>query len=222
MAESYQSQDLRSEFVIIKSSAKISESVTPLAPTVGIHDEQLALNVSQQLSLGRREEANKAFMLLYDRHAKPLWAFVVARVSRSDADDINQEIWQRVWQYLPTRFHGGNFRAWLYEIARNYLIDCSRRRKNNPQLISDTENAGYSFEAGESALERAEEAAILARCLEKLTAHDATASQIVRGRLAGESYAKICELCGVAEDRAYSLFHQAKKLLIGCVERALS
>ena len=125
-----------------ETAARQSASGDEISPS----DAQVALSVVEQLNRGDRHAAGQAFIELYNRHYTLLRAFIAARAGRSDADDIAQEVWQRVWQHLPTRFRGGNFRAWVHEIARNYLIDCSRRQKTRPQLTSE-----FSHETDHSA-----------------------------------------------------------------------
>jgi RNA polymerase sigma-70 factor (ECF subfamily) len=184
-------------------------------------DEQLALSIAELINRGDRHGAGQLFIGLYERHFTLLRAFVASRAGRSDADDIAQEVWQRVWQNLPTRFRGGNFRAWLHEIARNYLIDCSRRQKSRPQLTSDFNYQMDHSEPGPSAgIEEAEKASALKRCLEALGQNNADAAQVVRAITGGESYTEICERFSMPKDRAYMLFHQAKKQLSQCVEQS--
>ena len=56
-----------------------------------------------------------------------LLAFVAQRVPSSDCDDLHQEVWQRVWASLPENYQSNNLRAWLHQIARNAIIDLSRK-----------------------------------------------------------------------------------------------
>jgi RNA polymerase sigma factor (sigma-70 family) len=184
-------------------------------------DAQVALSVAEQLNRGDRHAAGQAFIELYDRHYTLLRAFIASRAGRSDADDIAQEVWQRVWQYLPTRFRGGNFRAWVHEIARNYLIDCSRRQKNRPQLTSEfSHQTDHSAHGPSVRIEAAERANALKRCLELLGRDNADAAKVVRAITAGVNYTEICEQFSIPKDRAYMLFHQAKKQLTQCVEQS--
>lgn len=77
------------------------------------------------------QQAQRHFEQLYNRHSRLLLAFLSSRVNRSDLEDIHQAVWSRVWQYLPTHFDGQNFRAWLYQIARNYVIQLGRKKKSD-------------------------------------------------------------------------------------------
>jgi RNA polymerase sigma-70 factor (ECF subfamily) len=200
-----------------ETAAQQSATSGELSPS----DAQLALSVAEQLNRGDRHGAGQAFIELYNRHYTLLRAFIASRAGRSDADDVAQEVWQRVWQYLPTRFRGGNFRAWVHEIARNYLIDCSRRQKTRPQLTSEfSRETDHSAHAPSTRIEEAEKASALKRCLDQLGQNNADAAKVVRAITAGENYVEICERFSIPKDRAYMLFHQAKKQLTQCVEQS--
>jgi RNA polymerase sigma factor (sigma-70 family) len=182
-------------------------------------DEALAAAVA------RREEsppawkaAQEACQELYQRHARRLLAFLASRVPRAAVEDVHQEVWQRVWQNLPRGFHGGNFRAWLYTIARNCVTDQGRKKAPGP-LEDGGELADVRQRPTEAVLIEAELSAALARCLKQL---DPEAAGVVQARLAGEGYPEICQRTGLKPERAHKLFHQAKAQLQACVERATS
>jgi RNA polymerase sigma factor (sigma-70 family) len=160
--------------------------------------------------------AQQACEQLYMRHARKLLAFLAARVSRSDLEDIHQGVWEKVWQRLPEAFHGGNFRAWLFQITRNYLVDLSR--KKTPRFPGDhaLDRPGRE-QAADVQMAEQERTAILRRCLARLSAD---AANLVRSRLAGEAYEEICKRLGWKTARAHKLFHEAKQQLQTCVEQA--
>ena len=68
-----------------------------------------------------------AFRSLYEAHGRPVTAFVRARVG-ADADEIVNETFVGVFTGLA-RFEGGeaDFRAWIFQIARNKINDHHRR-----------------------------------------------------------------------------------------------
>jgi len=179
-------------------------------------DEQLASAASRRKPGDR--SAEKAFLELYERHARALLAWLASRASPSDLDDLQQEIWQRVWSKLPDHFHGGNFRAWLFQIARNYLVDTVRRRR--PEGSIDDPDAGPTADpnAAEPWQELVDEErrAQLAECLEKL---DKPKLRVVQGRLSGDSYETIAAASGMTCDQAYKAFFNAKKQLELCLQR---
>ena len=74
---------------------------------------------------------NTAFDELVDRHYEALRNFFRVRSvtvrARQTAEDLAQEVLLRVyteaWDFIPQ----GKFKAWMYRIARNLLIDTVRR-----------------------------------------------------------------------------------------------
>ncbi len=105
-------------------------------------DELLAAAVARRQDSDRAlRAARESFEQLYRHHAPSLQAFIAARVRPENRDDLHQEVWRRAWQHLPDQFHGGNIRAWLYEIARHVIIDEGRKRKAeslaDPEVLVD-------------------------------------------------------------------------------------
>ncbi|QGJ69993.1 ECF RNA polymerase sigma factor SigW [Planctomycetales bacterium 10988] len=84
----------------------------------------------------------RAFEELVERHREGLRNFFLVRSpsvrARQMADDLAQEtllrIYNQAWDFLPQ----GRFKAWMYRIARNLLID-SQRRESYDALIGARE-----------------------------------------------------------------------------------
>src|SRR6188472_1867155 len=72
------------------------------------------------------------------------WLSVVAS---GDVDDIESEVWLSIARSLPT-FIGdeGDFRGWVFTIARRRAIDWGRRRQRQPRVspLGDLEVADRS------------------------------------------------------------------------------
>lgn len=73
-----------------------------------------------------------AFAELVLRHEGSLLGFFIRNVrDRQLAEDLTQEtllkVFNQSWDYLPL----GRFRAWMFRIARNLLIDDLRRRSHD-------------------------------------------------------------------------------------------
>ncbi len=182
------------------------------------NDEDLAATIARRGASDRAfGAATDAFERLYRRHAPLLLAFIAARVPSSDCDDLHQEIWQRAWVALPGQFQGGNFRAWLHQITRNAIIDLSRKKRPSPLTDPETLVDGRDDDARSRLLEQ-ERADALERCLKRLQSELA---DLVRARLAGESYPDICGRLGLRPEQAHKLFHVAKAQLKTCVESVL-
>lgn len=177
-------------------------------------DEKLAAAVARrERSEQDLDAAQDAFRHLYERHARILLAFLSARVERGDLEDVHQEIWQRVWKQAPKGFKGGHFRAWLYTIARNYLIDRSRKKK--PESLPEGELADPRART-DAILDEQERMEILKHCLDRLGADLAS---VMRARLAGDSYEEICARSGLGTAQAHKLVYQAKEQLQNCVQK---
>ncbi len=162
---------------------------------------------------GSMASAGSAFDGLYRRHA-PL---LLARVARSDADDLHQVVWLRVWEFLPEA-DPGPFRGWLYKIAHNAVIDHARKKRPGP-LGPDGDLADARVAGPDLGLIESERTAALEACLAKLPPE---AAALVRARLDGRDYSEIAKALGMVADQAYRRFHKAKAQLQTCVERALS
>ena len=98
-----------------------------------IPDESLMLSYSQG-------DAD-AFEVLYQRHKGPLYRFVLRQCGRHYADEIYQDIWLNVINSRLKYKVRDAFKTWLYQIARNRLIDHYRRQNvrpaaNNPDSLS--------------------------------------------------------------------------------------
>ncbi|MGO8898714.1 MAG: RNA polymerase sigma factor [Isosphaeraceae bacterium] len=180
-------------------------------------DEELTAEIARRDASERAfRAARDAFEGLYRRHAPLLLAFLSSRVHASDRDDLHQDIWQRVWASLPAQFQGGNFRAWLHQIARNAIIDLGRKKR--PAHLGDLRTLvdGRPDQARSLGLEQERKEA-LERCLKALKSELAA---LVRARLGGDSYTDICGRLGLRPEQAHKLFHQAKAQLKTCVEGA--
>ena len=76
-----------------------------------------------------------AFRVLEQRYRKPLFAWLTTSLgNRSDAEDLYQDVWYKIIQKAES-FKDVSFKAWIWKIARNKVIDF--RRKNRPDLILD-------------------------------------------------------------------------------------
>ena len=191
----------------------------------GPTDEQLAETFQNAI-----RQADGAFWQLHERHAPRLLAFLRNRSTPDgDAEDVHQEVWLRVWRNLAARFHGGNFRAWLYEIARHCRLDWERKRFKARLAVPFEEGESLPSEwtrpapgqIDEEQERREERKSALRNGLRELESRDPAAAAVVRARMAGRGYEEICQELHLRPEQAYKLFHQAKQHLRSCAERAV-
>ena len=70
------------------------------------------------------------FLAAYDPWRDALYRHIYFRVhSRERAEELLQETFMKTWQYCAAGERVENLRAFLYRVARNLIIDESRRRK---------------------------------------------------------------------------------------------
>ncbi len=82
---------------------------------------------------------------LVSRYRRPLFGWFTLQVSdRATAEDLYQDVWLRIIRGAST-FHDVSFKAWMWRIARNRLIDF--RRKMSPDLTLDQPVAGMDEDA---------------------------------------------------------------------------
>ena len=152
----------------------------------------------------------------YAAHAAELLAFLAARMPDLHvARDLAQEVWTSVWTHAA-EFDGRHLRGWLFQIARNKLIDWQRQRRERP--ISDEMASGLTVheptdDCGDERL------SAIRPCVEQL---DSSRRQVVEARLRGESFDFISEQTGTPVKTAMTQFHRAKQQLKECIERRVS
>ena len=100
-------------------------------------DEDLALAADY------RENGNAdAIDKLVAKYGKSLLAYLNATTrNKSDAEEIFQDTWLKAMRRIDS-FRGGSFKAWLTTIARNCVIDRTRRKKPSMSLNQEVGEEG--------------------------------------------------------------------------------
>lgn len=103
----------------------------------------------------------------------PIFGFLLASLrDRSDAEDAAQETFIRVVKGLPSYEHRGEFRAWVFRIARNQAaLTATRRRRVSDHESGVEPTELHAFAAGDEtddALAEADRAAELRAAVEAL------------------------------------------------------
>lgn len=122
----------------------------------------------------RAQDGNpEAVRALYSQHHEQIFRYIVARVSDQPlAEDLTGEVFTRMMAHLPRfRQRGIPFRAWLYRIARNLIIDYYRQRDRQPLVGLEHAAAVSQPEQNPAAhLEQCQEWARVRAALDKLPA----------------------------------------------------
>ncbi|HIP71015.1 MAG TPA: sigma-70 family RNA polymerase sigma factor [Anaerolineae bacterium] len=82
----------------------------------------------------RRGDKN-AFGDLYERYLDQIYRYIYYRVNNlHDAEDLTEQVFLKAWEKLPQYRGEVPFRAWIYRIAHNAVIDHYRTRKELAEL----------------------------------------------------------------------------------------
>lgn len=80
---------------------------------------------------------SNAFGELYDRHAPRIYRFIFLKIAnKNDTEDLLHEVFLAAWRTIGKYKEQENvpFTSWLYQIARNKIIDYYRQVKRNISL----------------------------------------------------------------------------------------
>lgn len=100
------------------------------------------LEGEEKLIRGAKQGKTECFEKLYDYYLPPIYRFIYMKVShREETEDLAHEVFLNAWQNIHGyTSRGFPFGSWLYQIARNKVIDYYRLKKTSLPLDAvDTE-----------------------------------------------------------------------------------
>jgi len=100
-----------------------------------------------------------AFDEIYERLRDAVYAYFVGRASESEAPDLLQETFVRVWRNLATvrDFPPARQRAWIFTVARNLAVDTYRSnatKRDAAQLLATAPAVSHGPEDAALSAER--------------------------------------------------------------------
>jgi RNA polymerase sigma-70 factor, ECF subfamily len=96
-------------------------------------------DIDRLVTKAQRGDA-QAFGELYEYFVEQIYKYVLLKVSsRIEAQDITSDVFGKAWDSLEN-YKQDNFRAYLYKIANNTVIDHYRKYKNKSVQVDDTNN----------------------------------------------------------------------------------
>lgn len=76
----------------------------------------------------------RAFSIIHRAYEVPIYNYVLRMVSdRALAEDLTQDIFLRIYQGLPGFSLRCRFTTWLFQVAKNRVLDELRARERKPQ-----------------------------------------------------------------------------------------
>jgi RNA polymerase sigma factor (sigma-70 family) len=108
----------------------------PTEQGTGMPDERSEAQPTDQTLVERAQRDPAQFAALYDRYLDPIYAYCYRRLgTRELTEDATSQVFLQALAALP-KFRAHSFRAWLYTIAHNVVVDIHRERPALP-LIDD-------------------------------------------------------------------------------------
>lgn len=169
-----------------------------------------------EILIQKAQQGNKeAFGILYKEYFQRIYRYCRVNMYRDElAEDVCQETFVRAWKALPTFTfkHGGTFQAFLYRIARNLIIDLSRKKKEYSIEYYEEIQTDENYE---EAIDRQDSMEKVKRALAKLKDEE---RQIIILRYFEEiSHAEIAKILGIKEGavrvRTVRLLQKVKGIL---------
>lgn len=145
--------------------------------------------------------------LLFERHYKPLFGFLYRMTSdRENSEDMVQNVFLRMLKYRHTFKGDGEFRTWMYHLARNVLNDFHKSNKKQMNRLEDQFNEVADDSTGISA-DREEEVHLLNRALTRLT--EENREILVLSRYQELAYSEIAQILEITEANVRVRIHRA-------------
>jgi RNA polymerase sigma-70 factor (ECF subfamily) len=175
-------------------------TVTRFSPAHATEDADLVRNAL--------DGDQSAFSVLYERYARVVHGILLARVPRSDVEDLVQDVFLSAWNRLPALREPAAFGGWLSIIARNRATDFHRRSGEVVELPSD-------LAAHDATAERTEALRILEIVR---TLPDAYRETLVLRLVEGLTGPEIAERTGLTPASVRVNLHRGMKMLRGKLE----
>jgi RNA polymerase sigma-70 factor (ECF subfamily) len=129
----------------------------------------------EDAALARRAGSGEAeaFGILYDRYVDAVYRYVFYRVrNEAEAEDVTSDVFMRALRAIPKYEPRQAFLAWLYRIARNAVIDRSRRQAARQQVSFEDALAHPNADQvvnPDAALLAGSDASVVRKAMEQLT-----------------------------------------------------
>ena len=137
--------------------------------------------------------------LLFERYKKPLFGFFYGMNKDADlSEDLVQNVFMRILKYRTVFRGDGEFRTWMFHIARNVSHDHYRKKRVDARdSIEDWEDQIPGGENRFAEQQQEEDMQLLALALERLP--DDKREVLLLSKYQEKKYKEIAELLGCTE-----------------------
>jgi RNA polymerase sigma-70 factor (ECF subfamily) len=148
----------------------------------------------------------QAFEVLYARYRGPLYRYILRQVADdATANDLYQGSWEKIIKARKSYRPQAPFRAWMYRIAHNHVVDHFRRSRPESEL--EPERMESAEEGPDELLSRADRQQKLREALDSLP--DKQRDAILLKLDAGLDLQTIADVTGVNRETAKSRLRYA-------------
>lgn len=139
--------------------------------------------------------------------------------NRPEAEDLAQDTFIKAYKKFDTLKEPDKLKSWLFQIARNTVIDFFRRNKNKPFAMDSAilenipEAATVDYQSRAADMEVSKE---LEHCIDRLVKEDRAIIKLLYYE--GFSYKEISELLNINQNTLKSRLHRARKILLEAIQ----
>ncbi|WP_317128172.1 RNA polymerase sigma factor [Hymenobacter persicinus] len=157
--------------------------------------------------------------LLFERYHRPLYGFFYhSNGHPATSEDLVQNVFYRMLKYRHTFTGEGEFRTWMYHLARNVLADAAKKNKPSAhhQDIADWAEKLAGGPTADAGLQQAQDVELLHQALGQLSAEQREV--LVLSRFQELKYEQIAQLLdttvGAVKVRAHRALGQLKNIYL--------
>lgn len=155
----------------------------------------------------------EAFGKLYLKHLDSIYRYIFFRVNqdREQAEDLTETVFFKAWEKLDSFDEQGiGFRAWIYKIAHNLVIDHYRDSKHKVEFSEAIPDESQNVE--EKVFQESESKNLL-KAIKQLS--EEQREIITMKFIEGMSNREICKIINKSENAVRALQYRALKTLRG-------
>ncbi len=157
--------------------------------------------------------------LLFERYHKPLFGFIYRMTGQKEAsEDMVQSVFYRMIHYRTSFTGDGEFRTWMYHLARNVIKDHVKKNRNFREG-EDLNGAASKIGGGsmpDEVLQKKQELALLQQALAGL--NEESREVLVLSRYQELRYEEIARILNISESnvkvRVFRALQQLKNLYL--------
>ncbi len=164
----------------------------------------------------KRDE--KAFIKAYDLYVNDIYRFVYFKVgSKTEAEDLTSTVFLKTWNYIQNKNidKAKSFKALIYKIARNLIIDYYRSNNETNNInIDDEEVHEELIDENQDILKNAEINSDFEKVKKSLSKLKEEYREIIIMRFLDElSFTEIAQIIGKSKGNVRVITHRATEAL---------